>query len=352
MSDILKVRQEIDHLDKEILKLLNLRARQVMEAGRIKQANGQPIFSPVRHVQIWRNLERENHGPLSEQAVKYLFGEIVAACINIINPMKVALLGPKGSFCHQAAMHYFGASCEYAPLTSIVDVFAEVERGHCQVGMVPVENSGESETDSTLDQFFSSGLSICGEAFTSQKLMLFSTSDDLSHLTDIYGNPLTLSLCRGWLSRNLPYARLHERAGVDAAIDSILDKPQAGAIGSELAARLSRLNVLASDINDQDQNSTRFLVLGKQGSPATGEDKTSILFNMTHEPGFLYKALSFLQGLNLTRVESRPTLNASWNYSLFVDLLGHRNDENVTRALEGLSEYAGGFKILGSYPRG
>ncbi|MDR1397101.1 MAG: chorismate mutase [Desulfarculales bacterium] len=352
MGDWDKIRDEIDLLDKDILKLLNMRARRVMEAGRVEQTGAGSLFSSLRPARIGRGLLKENRGPLPEAALKYLFGEIDGACLNITAPLKVAVLGPEGSFCHQAAARYFGASSQFRPLPSIVDVFAELDRDYCHVGVVPVENSSECETDSTLDQFFISPLKICGEVYAPSHPALFSGSESLAAISDIYANPITLSLCRGWLSRNLPYARVHERAGVNAAVDSILDKPQAAALGSRLAANLAKLNILAADIADQKLGLTRFLVLGRQSPPPSGGDKTSILFTMTHKPGFLYEALGYLRALNLTRIESRPSLDESWNYSLFVDMDGHVSDREVDLALQGLSAYAAGFKILGSYPKG
>jgi chorismate mutase/prephenate dehydratase len=352
MGDLDKIRAEIDLLDKEILKLLNMRARQVMEAVRVQQMSGEPLFSSLRPAPVRRNLLKENRGPLPEAALQYLFGEIAGACLNITTPLKVAVLGPEGSFCHQAAMRYFGASSRFAPLPSIADVFAELERDYCQVGVVPVENSSECETDSALDQFFTSPLKICGEVYAPGNPALFSSSGSLAAISDIYTNPITLSLCRAWLSRNLPYARIHERAGVSAAVDSILDKPQAAALGSRLAASLAKLNILAADIADQKRNLTRFLVLGRQSPPPSGGDKTSILFTMTHKPGFLYEALGRLRALNLTRIESRPSPDEPWSYYLFVDMDGHVSDGEIGQALQELASYVKGFKILGSYPRG
>ncbi len=350
--DIDKITEEIGKIDQQLLNLLNRRALQVMEAGRLKQASGQEIFSSDRQAYIWRNLLPQNRGPLSEQAVKYLFGEIMAACSTILNPLKVGFLGPLGSFCHQASLHYLGSSCQFMDLPSVVDVFAEVSRGHCQLGVVPVENSNETDSDATLDQFFTTDLQICGEIYAPNNLTLFSLNSDLNKITDVYANPLTLSQCRGWLSRNLPYAGMHERAGVTAAIDSITDKPNAAALGSKLAASLSKMNILAEDLSDLPQNTTRFLVLGKQSPPPTGHDKTSIMFHMAHKPGFLYNALGYFKDLNLSRIESRPSLGKPWEYSLFIDMPGHVEDQEVQMALSGLKQYAGEYKLLGAYPRG
>lgn len=350
--DLDKIKEEINQLDRQILNLLNQRAMGVMEAGRLNAFNSPEAFSLDNRAQAWRNLLAQNRGPLSEQAVKYLFGEIMAACANILNPLKVAYLGPMGSFCHQAAMRYLGSSCQFMDLPSVVDVFAEVSREHCQVGVVPVENSNEIDSGSTLDQFFLSDLLICGEMYAPNNLTIFSTSNNLDKITDVYANPLTLSQCRGWLSRNLPYVGVHERAGVAAAIDSIMDKPFAAALGSELAASLSKLNILAQDLSDLPQNTTRFLVLGKQSPPPSGHDKTSIMFHMAHKPGFMYNALSYFKNLNLSRIESRPSLGKNWEYSLFIDMPGHAQDKEVAEALVGLKQYAGDYKLLGSYPRG
>jgi chorismate mutase/prephenate dehydratase len=350
VTDFNKIKQEIDLLDKEILKLINLRARQVMDAGRINP--GAAEFFPLRQAQVWRDLAKENRGPLPEAAVKYLFGEIAAACFNITTPLKVGLLGPEGSFCHQAALRYFGASSQFLPLPSIADVFAELSRGQCQVGVVPVENSSECETGSTLDQFFISDLKICGEVYAPGGLTIFSSGGSLTAITDIYANPVSLSLCRNWLNRNLPYARIHESASLNTTLDRVAGNPGAAALGSRLAASLARLNILGTDISDQERSQTRFLVLGRQSPPPGGDDKTSILFNMAHQPGFLYEALGYLRNLNLTRIESRPSLDDPWNYSLFVDMEGHVNEKPVADALRDLAVYARGFKLLGSYPKG
>jgi chorismate mutase/prephenate dehydratase len=203
-----------------------------------------------------------------------------------------------------------------------------------------------------LDQFFTSSLKICGEVYAPASLAIFSSGNCLAAISDIYANPLSLALCRNWLNRNLPYARIHENSSLHMALDRVRDNPKTAVLGSRLAASLARLNILGADISDQERSQTRFLVLGQQSPPPSGADKTSILFNMTHHPGFLYEALGYLRNLNLTRIESRPALNDPWNYSLFVDMEGHVNDQPVADALAGLAVHAKGFKLLGSYPQG
>jgi chorismate mutase/prephenate dehydratase len=344
--DLKNIVAEIGELDKRILTLLNQRAQRVMAARRLPP----PAAAwPPQFDQSWLQL---NCGPLPESSLKYLFGEIAAACNNISNPLQVGFVGPKGSFCQQAALRYMGSSCQFVELPSVVDVFTEVSRSHCQVGVVPVENSSETETGVTLDQFFNFDLQICGEIYAPNNLTIFSRAAELEQITDIYCHPLTLSQCRGWLNRNLPYAAIHERAGVAAAADSAADKTYAAALGSELAAKLFNLNILASDLSDQPQSRTRFLALGRHTPPASGQDKTSIMFAMNHEPGFLYQSLSYFKDLNLSRVESRPTLGKPWNYSMFIDLPGHASDPRVEQALQGLRKFVGEIKILGSYPQG
>ena len=219
------------------------------------------MFSPTELVNKIKNLSFVNRGPLPQPVIAGLFAEIIAACNSIIKPLQVAYLGPEGSFCQMAALRYMGGSSQYKGFKSVVDIFEEVSRGGAQIGVVPGENSYESETDFTLDQFFAYDLNICGEVFVNINLHLMSLSQNISEITDIYINPLTLGQCNGWLKRNLPAARLHERAGITAALDSIKDKPWAAAVGSELAARQANMNILAQNIGDTPNSQTRFFIL-------------------------------------------------------------------------------------------
>ena len=347
-------RAEIDRLDREILDLLNQRAKASLGIARAKQAAGADIFVPEREESLVRSLVGENAGPLPDASVKAVFREIISACRSLQSPMKVAFLGPEFTYSHQAALKRFGQSSKMDPKASIAQVFKAVESGTCQAGLVPVENSTEGAVGAAMDAFLNTSLKVCGEVFDQINHVLMSRTSDHSQVKVVYSHPQALAQCRKWLERTLPGAELVETGSTSAAAAKAASQADAAAVGSRLAAESLGLNLLAENIQDISSNITRFLVLCKQDCPSTGEDKTSLLFVGSHKPGSLHNALGHLakNGLNLTRIESRPTRQKAWEYAFFVDLQGHKDDAAVQNALEDMKGNVLWLKVLGSYPQG
>ncbi len=347
-------REQIDAIDLQILGLLNQRARHALAIARFKGAGNLPEFAPEREKAVLKGIIEANRGPLPDAALKVIFTEVISACRSLQRPLKVAFLGPEATFSHQAVLQHFGSSCELAPQATIIDVFDEVERGHSQVGVVPVENSSEGGVSVTLDQLLASGLKVCGEVYSRVSQMLMAGGGSLEEVRKVYSHPQALSQCRAWLRRNLPKAALLEASSTAAAARQTLEEPGAAAVGGELTARHYGLHILAKEIQDNPLNTTRFFVLCREACPPTGGDKTSIIFVAAHKPGSLYDALGYLseRGLNLTRIESRPTKDRPWEYAFFVDFEGHQSDPSVAEALAELAANVDSLKVLGSYPQG
>lgn len=348
------LRDEIDQLDRELMGLLNQRARLALEIGRLKQAAGLPVFVPERESDLLDKLAKGNHGPLPDAYLRNIFREVISACRSVQQPLRVAFLGPEFTFSHQAALQHFGHSCTLAPQTGIAEVFREVEGGRCHVGLVPVENSGEGAVGASLDQLMTTGLKVCGEVYTPISHVLMSREEDLAAITTVYSHPQALAQCRAWLSRNLPQARVAEAPSTAAAARLAAETAGSAAVGAAAAAQHHGLNLLAEGIQDYSYNTTRFLVIGTQEVPPCGQDKTTLVFLTAHRPGSLYQALGELaeMGINLSRIESRPTKDRPWEYAFFVDLHGHRQDPGVAKALAALESQVERLRVLGSFPAG
>ncbi|MCF8064861.1 MAG: prephenate dehydratase [Desulfarculaceae bacterium] len=351
---IAALRDEIDQTDRELMALLNQRARLALDIARLKQAAGLPVFVPERECDLLDKLAKGNHGPLPDRYLCNIFREVISACRSVQQPLKVAFLGPEFTYSHQAALQHFGTSCSLTPQSGIAEVFREVERGGCHVGLVPVENSGEGAVGASLDQFMTTRLKVCGEVYTPISHALMSREEDLDAITTVYSHPQALAQCRGWLSRNLPRARVAEATSTAAAARQAAETAGSAAIGAVAAARHHGLKVLSEGIQDYTYNTTRFLVIGNQEVPPCGQDKTSLVFLTAHRPGSLYQALGELaeMGVNLSRIESRPTKDRPWEYAFFVDLHGHREDPQVAKALAALESQVERLKVLGSFPVG
>lgn len=354
MEELENLRQEINDLDRKILELLNQRARAALEIALCKRITQMPVFAPEREEQVVNSICQANPGPLSTGDLRRIYSEIISACREMQNPLKVAFLGPEYTFSHQAALSRFGGGAELAGQATIADVFRAVQRGQCQVGLVPVENSSEGGVGGTLDCFLSSELKVCGEVFAPVSHALMSREQEFDSIKRVYSHPQGLSQCRSWLTRHLPEAVLVETESTAAAARRVKTEPDSAAVGPEMAARHYDLEILATDIQDASPNLTRFLVLGRESCPPTGDDKTSMVFLASHRPGSLYDALRHFasRGLNLCRIESRPTKDRPWEYAFFVDVMGHQDDEPVQDALAALEQDLDLLKVLGSYPSG
>ena len=347
-------RGRIDTLDDQILELLNQRAQVALKIAQGKQNGSLAIFAPAREALLMRRLLESNRGPLPDRAVRQVFHEIVSACRSLQGPIRVAFLGPEFSYSHQAARGRFGGGSKLAAQATIHDVFEEVERGHSSIGVVPVENSSEGGVGAAMDQLMRSQLKVCGEIFLPINHMLMSASPSLEGIEVVCSHPQALAQTRAWLRRNLPWARLEETSSTSAAAELASVNPKVAAVGSEMSATHWELPVLARGIQDSPHNVTRFFIICKDYCPPTGSDKTSILFMVAHRPDSLYLALGKLagRGINLTRIESRPTKDRPWEYAFFVDLSGHLEDPSVAEALEALAGEVQYCRVLGSYPDG
>ena len=347
------LRQAIDACDNELLRLLNERARLVKEVGELKTQLKQPFYVPERERQILERLQQANSGPFPTEALRPVFSEIISACLSLEHPLRVAFLGPEATFTHMAARSRFGLSARYVPAATVAGVFAEVEKSVADLGVVPIENSTEGVVNSTLDVLIDSELCINAEIATTVSHCLLTRSGTLDGVQKVYSHPQALAQCRQWLSANLPNVAQIEVASTALAARLTRDDPVAAAVASELAGQLYDLKIARKKIEDEVRNVTRFLVIGREAAPPTGRDKTSILFSLKDEAGVLYKVLQPLAdaGLNLSRIESRPSRKKLWDYVFFIDVDGHQSEPPVQAAIKALEERCQFVKVLGSYPR-
>jgi len=355
MASLKKLRQRVDQVDRALLDLLTRRGRLVKDIGAIKERNGQSIFAPERERELLSRLKEKNHGPLPGDAIESVFREIVHACRNLQKELRVAYFGPQATFTHQAALRSFGRGALYLPMRAIPDVFAEVDRGGADYGVVPIENSTEGIVNHTLDMFMDSRLSICAELELPIRHYLLGHSRTYQGgkgVRALYSHYQALAQCREWVESRLP-VRVIEASSTAEAARLAAEHPRTAAIASRLAAELYGLDVLASRIEDVTHNFTRFLVIGQTEPARTGRDKTSIMFSIKDRVGALYDMLVPFKkyGLNMTKIESRPTRQRAWEYLFFVDFIGHRSEARVQKALALLERSCAFLKILGSYPR-
>jgi chorismate mutase / prephenate dehydratase len=348
-----ELRQAIDALDDELLRLLNERARLVKEVGKLKTEAKQPFYVPERERQILERIQAQNPGPFPTEALRPVFSEIISACLSLEHPLRVAFLGPEATFTHMAARTRFGLSARYVPAAAVAGVFTEVEKGLADLGVVPIENSTDGVVNSTLDMLADSELCITAEIAMQVSQCLLTRSGTLDGIQKVYSHPQALGQCRHWLSANLPNVAQIEVASTALAARLTRDDPVAAAVASELAGHLYDLKIAKRKIEDEVRNVTRFLVIGREAPPATGRDKTSILFSLKDAAGVLYRVLQPLAdaGLNLSRIESRPSRKRLWDYVFFIDVDGHASEPGVQGAIASLQEHCEFVKVLGSYPR-
>lgn len=352
-KDLAELRRAIDAVDDQILAALNERAKLVLEVGRLKAAEKRDFHVPSRERQIYERLMAGNPGPFPNEALRSVFREIISASLALEAPMKVAFLGPKATFSHLATLQQFGLSAELVPLKSIPAVFEEVAKGRALYGVVPVENSTEGVVTHTLDMFMESGLLINAEVLLEVHHDLLSRTGRLEDIKKVYSHPQPIAQCRHWLEENLPNVPLVDVASTAVAAQIVAEDYSGAAIASELAAGMYDLKVVRSRIEDQVNNFTRFLVIGKKLTDKSGDDKTSLMFSVKDEVGILYRMLEPFakRGLNLSKIESRPLKKKAWEYIFFLDLLGHISEPAVAEAVEELKGCCQFVKVLGSYPR-
>ncbi|MFO0774871.1 MAG: prephenate dehydratase [Nitrospiraceae bacterium] len=353
-TDLSACRAEIDRLDDEILRLLNQRSAHVIEIGKLKRqtAPDANLHTPAREAQIFARLSAANPGPFPNEGIRAVYREIMSASLSLEAPQKVAYLGPRATFTHLASRQKFGDSAQYIPMKTIKDVFSEVERGRANFGIVPIENSTEGVVSHTLDLFVDSPLLIYGEALLEVSHHLLSKATDKSQIKKVYSHPHAIAQCRNWLEINLPNVAFSETSSTARAAEICADDPTSAAIASELAGQLYGLNVLQSRIEDNINNFTRFVVLSKTPPQRTGKDKTSLMISVKDRSGALYDLLRPFAsaGINMTKIESRPSRRKAWEYIFFVDVEGHAEEDRVKRALDEERTRALFMKVLGSYP--
>ncbi|MGA1842998.1 MAG: prephenate dehydratase [bacterium] len=350
--DLEELRKRIDAIDQGILRLLNDRAEVVKEVARVKRETNKEYHDPTREEEILQRLQRQNPGNFPSMAIRPVFREIISACLSLEAPIRIAYLGPEATFTHMAVMKKFGSSAGLIPAKSVEAVFSEVERGRATYGVVPVENSSEGVVSHTLDMFVSSDLKICAEVMLEVHHNLLSRGTGLDEIEKVYSHPQAVAQSRAWLRDNLPNRQVIEVSSTARAAEMACQDATAAAIASELAANIYDLNIVRSRIEDMVHNYTRFLVIGKKPSTRTGRDKTSVIFSIKDRVGALYHMLKPFakKGINLTKIESRPTKKQPWEYIFFVDLVGHEDDEKVRGALADLKDQCIFLKVLGSYP--
>ncbi|SFW19255.1 prephenate dehydratase [Nitrosovibrio sp. Nv17] len=355
MNDPLKqLRDEIDTIDSELLALVSRRAGLAREIGRLKHGMA---YRPEREAQVLARLCELNPGPLADEHVARLFTEIMSLCRSLEEPLTVAFLGPPGTFSEEAVLKRFGSAVTALACDSIDEVFRRVESGMAGYGVVPVENSTEGAVGRSLDLLLHTPLKVCGEIKLPIHQHLFALQTDLTRIRKIYSHPQSFSQCHEWLNANLAHlahtARIHAASNADATRLAAAD-PEAAAVAGQKAGEICGLTLCAENIEDDPNNTTRFLVIGAHEVAASGRDKTSLVMSARNRPGAIHELLAPLatHGVSMTRLESRPSRASLWEYVFFVDIEGHRQDPAVAGALKALREKAASLKILGSYPTG
>ncbi len=348
-KELAALRQRIDLLDAEILQRLGERGECARRIGTLKQGH---LYRPEREAQVLRRLAGENAGPLPDKAIKRIFREIMSACLAIEQPLRVVYLGPPGTFSEAASQRHFGGAPDFQPLASIEEVFRSVEAGNADYGVVPVENTTEGAVGVTLDLLLLHPVQICGEVKLRIHQHLMSRADEMAAVTRVYSHAQSLSQCHEWLNRNLPDVPRVQVASNAEAARLAAENPQAAAVAGEAAAQHYSLNLLASNIEDFPDNTTRFFVIATHDAGPSGNDKTSLAFSSLNRPGAMHTLLAPLakHGVDMTKLESRPARNGLWEYVFYADIEGHRLDADVAAALSDLNGEAAFVKVLGSYP--
>ncbi len=344
-------RQAIDQLDAQIVRLLNERTQHVLAIGEIKIKAGEEIYVPHRELAVLRRVEKLNPGPMTGEQLRAIYREIMSSALALEKTLTIAYLGPEATFTHQAAIRRFGSSLRYASQKTIADVFTEVSKRRADYGVVPVENSTEGVVTHTLDMFVDSDLKIVSQIVLKVQQCLMSNTPR-NRIKKLYVHPQSLAQCRGWIQNQLPRAELVETSSNARSAELAAKETGAAAIGGLLAAEKYGLEVLEQDIQDNAANATRFLVLGRQCSPPTGNDRTSLMLSMSDKVGALHHALAAFRRyrINLTKIESRPSKRKAWQYLFFIDCDGHAQDAKVAKAIAILEQECSYVKVLGSYP--
>ncbi|MDH5716862.1 MAG: prephenate dehydratase [Spirochaetia bacterium] len=358
MKDILKslsdLRTRIDEIDKEIINLLSERAKTAREIAEKKKEGNSVLYCPEREQEVYLKIKKLNKGILDNESLNNIFKEIMSAALKLEGSLKIAYLGPAGTFTHHAAIKKFGNSLELVPIDDVEEIFSAVESKKVQYGILPIENSIEGIVNSTLDSFIDYDLQIYAEINLLIRQNLISYAKELSEIETIFTHKQAYGQCRKWISKNLPSVKFIETTSTSKAVEFITKNKNSkeAAISSLTAAKIFNVPVLRENIEDNKKNLTRFVIIGNQAALPSGNDRTSIMFTLPHEAGSLYRALEpiFSAGINLTCIESRPMNKELWNYIFYLDMIGHTEDKKIKDALDKIKKVSTSFKILGSYP--
>jgi chorismate mutase/prephenate dehydratase len=345
-------RKAIDKLDAQIVRLLNERTKHVLEIGEIKLKAGEEIYAPHREQAVLDRICKLNEGPITNESLRAIYREIMSSALSLEKSMTIAFLGPEATFTHEAAIRRFGSSLTYSAQKTIGDVFTEVSKRRADYGVVPVENSTEGVVTHTLDMFVESDLKIVSQVILPIQQCLVSRLKK-SDIQKFYVHPQTLAQCRGYLHKHFPHAELIETSSNARSVEFAAKEAHSAAIAGVLAAEKYHVPILEHSVQDNSGNATRFLVLGRQCSPATGKDRTSLMLSIADEVGALHKALGAFRKykLNMTKIESRPSKRKAWEYFFFVDCDGHFEDRKVANSIQELEKGCNFVKVLGSYPK-
>jgi chorismate mutase/prephenate dehydratase len=349
------LRDKIDQIDLQIMQSISERARCAQQVAEVKKAEGdQAYYKPEREAQVLRQVMTNNSGPLDNEEMARLFRQIMSACLALEQPVKVAYLGPEGTFTQEAALKHFGGSAVSVPQSAIDEVFREVSAGSCHYGVVPVENSTEGVISHTLDSFMDSSLKICGEVeLRIHQHFMIGANTDRDNITRVYSHAQSLAQCRQWLNANYPTIdRVAVSSNAEAA-KRVQGEWNSAAIAGDMASELYNLEKLWEKIEDRPDNSTRFLIIGRESVPPSGDDRTSVVVSVHNKPGALYNLLEPFRrhNVDMTRLESRPSRTSKWSYVFFIDMQGHQEDQAVASVLSDLMSEAAELRVLGSYPR-
>lgn len=348
-----ELRKKIDAIDEQLVELINARAQVVVEVGKLKQADSAPIYVPHREKAVLEKIAALNSGPLPDKTMQAIWRELMSGSFFLERPLSVGYLGPKGSFSHNAAILKFGQSVDYEALTDIRGIFEEISKGHCDFGIVPIENSAGGGVRESLDAFVETDVKVCAEVSMAIHHNLMANCP-MSEIKRIYSQPEVFAQCRNWLAGAFKDAEILPMASSSKAAKLAASEAGAAAIASAVAAEIYGLKLLCQNIEDVSNNVTRFLIISKQDAQPSGEDKTIILFSTSHKTGALVDVLNVFRqyGINMTNIGSRPNKKREWEYYFFVDFIGHREDENVKQALDEARQHCIQLSVLGSFPRG
>ena len=347
-----ELRKRIDELDYQLVKLLNERARVVVDIGKLKNKTAKPVYAPDREKDVFARIIKANEGPLPDKCLIAIWRELMSGSFVLERPLRIGYLGPAGSFSHNAAMLKFGQSVEYEPLADITSIFDEVSKGHCDLGLAPVENTMGGGVIETLDALIDSDVKVCAEVLMAIHHNLLGNCS-MEQVEKIYSKPEVFAQCRNWLSATFKGTQTIPVASTARAAQLAAEEPNTAAIGSSVAAELYGLRIICENIEDIANNVTRFLVISREDARPTGEDKTAILFSTAHKAGALSDVLDIFKryDINMTNIESRPSRKRQWEYYFFVDFLGHRTEKHIQKGLEESRKHCLQLSILGSFPR-